>query len=81
MLFLVATNVIASRPPKRRLTGTLHALAKIHQTQIGDQDQDRENVGQMSHFDQMFKVGTGTQIMKNSWNGLLAFKGWYRDKL
>ena len=28
MLFLVATNVVASRPPERRLTGTLHACAK-----------------------------------------------------
>ena len=27
MLFLVATNVIASRPPERRPTGTLHACA------------------------------------------------------
>ena len=28
MLFLVATNVVASRPPERRLTGTPHARAK-----------------------------------------------------
>ena len=26
--FLVATNVVASRPPERRPTGTLHARAK-----------------------------------------------------
>ena len=30
MLFLVATNVVASRPPERRPTGTPHARAKIH---------------------------------------------------
>ena len=29
MSFLVATNVVASRLPKRRLTGTPHACAKI----------------------------------------------------
>ena len=29
MLFIVATNVVASRPPKRRPTGTPHARAKI----------------------------------------------------
>ena len=29
MLFLVATNVIASRPPERRPTGTPHARANI----------------------------------------------------
>ena len=29
MLFLVATNVVASRPPERRPTGTLHACANI----------------------------------------------------
>ena len=28
MLFLVATNVVASRPPERRMTGTPHARAK-----------------------------------------------------
>ena len=28
MTFIVATNVIASRPPERRLTGTPHARAK-----------------------------------------------------
>ena len=28
MTFIVATNVIASRPPKRRPTGTPHARAK-----------------------------------------------------
>ena len=28
MTFIVATNVIASRPPERRPTGTLHARAK-----------------------------------------------------
>ena len=27
MTFIVATNVIASRPPERRLTGTPHARA------------------------------------------------------
>ena len=27
MTFIVATNVIASRPPERRPTGTLHARA------------------------------------------------------
>ena len=31
MSFIVATNVIASRPPERRLTGTPHALAKSHE--------------------------------------------------
>ena len=30
MTFIVATNVIASRPPERRPTGTPHARAKIH---------------------------------------------------
>ena len=29
MTFIVATNVIASRPPERRPTGTPHAPAKI----------------------------------------------------
>ena len=29
MLFLVATNVVASRPPERQPTGTPHARAKI----------------------------------------------------
>ena len=29
MLFLVATNVVASRPPERRPTGTPHARANI----------------------------------------------------
>ena len=29
MSFLVATNVVASRPPERRPTGTPHARAKI----------------------------------------------------
>ena len=29
MTFIVATNVIASRPPERRPTGTPHARAKI----------------------------------------------------
>ena len=29
MLFLVATNVVACRPPERRPTGTLHARAKM----------------------------------------------------
>ena len=29
MLFLVATNVIASRPPKRQPSGTPHAHANI----------------------------------------------------
>ena len=29
MSFLVATNVVASRPPERRPTGTLHARANI----------------------------------------------------
>ena len=29
MMFLGATNVIASRPPERRPTGTPHARAKI----------------------------------------------------
>ena len=29
MLFLAATNVVASWPPERRLTGTPHARAKI----------------------------------------------------
>ena len=28
VLFLVATNVVASRPPERRPTGTPHARAK-----------------------------------------------------
>ena len=28
MAFIVATNVVASRPPKRRPTGTPHARAK-----------------------------------------------------
>ena len=28
MTFIVATNVIASRPPERQPTGTLHARAK-----------------------------------------------------
>ena len=28
MLFLVATNIVASRPPERRPTGTPHARAK-----------------------------------------------------
>ena len=28
MMFIVATNVIASRPPERRPTGTPHARAK-----------------------------------------------------
>ena len=28
-MFIVATNVIASRPPERRPTGTPHACAKI----------------------------------------------------
>ena len=28
MLFIVATNVVASRSPERRPTGTLHARAK-----------------------------------------------------
>ena len=27
MMFIVATNVVASRPPERRPTGTLHARA------------------------------------------------------
>ena len=31
MTFIVATNVIASRPPERRPTGTPHARAKIKQ--------------------------------------------------
>ena len=30
MLFIVATNVVASQPPKRRLTGTLTARAISH---------------------------------------------------
>ena len=29
MTFIVATNVVASRPPKRRQTGMPHAHAKI----------------------------------------------------
>ena len=29
MTFLVATNVVASRPPERRPTGTPHARAKM----------------------------------------------------
>ena len=29
MTFIVATNVVASRPPERRPTGTPHARAKI----------------------------------------------------
>ena len=29
MTFIVATNVVASRPPERRRTGTPHAHAKI----------------------------------------------------
>ena len=29
MTFIVATNVIASRPPERRLTGTPYARAKM----------------------------------------------------
>ena len=33
MTFIVATNVIASRPPKRRPTGMPHARAKITLTQ------------------------------------------------
>ena len=28
MTFILATNVVASRPPERRPTGTLHARAK-----------------------------------------------------
>ena len=32
MTFKVATNVIASRPPERRPTGTLHACAKIFES-------------------------------------------------
>ena len=31
MLFLVATNVVASRPPEQRPTGTLQARAIRHQ--------------------------------------------------
>ena len=34
MLFLVATNVVASRPPERRPTGTPHAGAKIVQPNL-----------------------------------------------
>ena len=34
MLFLVATNVVASRPPKRRPTGTPHARANNFFEQI-----------------------------------------------
>ena len=30
MLFLVATNFVASWPPERRLTGTPHARANLH---------------------------------------------------
>ena len=30
MMFTVATNVVASRPPERRPTGMLHAPAKIN---------------------------------------------------
>ena len=33
ILFLVATNVVASRPPERRPTGTPHARAKKGQTE------------------------------------------------
>ena len=29
IMFIVATNVIASRPPERRPTGTPHARAKM----------------------------------------------------
>ena len=29
MTFIVATNIVASRPPERRPTGTPHARAKI----------------------------------------------------
>ena len=29
MLFLVATNVVASRPPERQLTGTPHVHANL----------------------------------------------------
>ena len=31
MTFIVATNVVASRPPERRPTGTPHARAKIQE--------------------------------------------------
>ena len=34
MTFIVATNVIASRPPKRRPTGTPHARAKRKEKNI-----------------------------------------------
>ena len=32
MTFIVATNVIASRPPERRSTGTPHARANVSNT-------------------------------------------------
>ena len=34
MTFIVATNVVASRPPERRPTGTPHARAKIKKKQL-----------------------------------------------
>ena len=39
MLFLVATNVVASRPPERRPTGTPYARAKITKRQFKDIDE------------------------------------------
>ena len=36
MSFLVATNVVASRPPKCRPTGTPHARAKSKTWGVGD---------------------------------------------
>ena len=58
MTFIVATNVIASRPPERRLTGTPHARANCQGCQnkyyhhlssetCGFQNHsDEENIGQ-----------------------------------
>ena len=34
MSFLVATNVVASRPPERRPTGTPHARAKKKENNV-----------------------------------------------
>ena len=35
MTFIVATNVIASRPPERQPTRTPHARAKMHPRDVG----------------------------------------------
>ena len=83
MMFIVATNIIASRPPERRPTGTPHARAKMSiclvssEPSVPSKEDKQENYSMTASDQCFFLYHVFYRILKLDTAAKLSEAGWF----